>query len=136
MDDLPYLNHTFKTALTTFLRYKTYIINAIELPYSNTKLEATNKLIKDIKRNSFGYHNFENLKRRIYIPLNIKKREDEVRLLSCLIIGHPLQLTKSQKKKRIKLTFFVCIECLLHLSKYKIKNTNYFNKLYFIIKIM
>ncbi|MCO4481310.1 IS1193, transposase, ISL3 family [Streptococcus infantarius subsp. infantarius] len=45
---LPQLNHSFKTTLTTFIRYKKYITIAIELPYSNTKLEATNKLIKDI----------------------------------------------------------------------------------------
>lgn len=57
-DALPSLNHTFKTALNTFIRYKTYITNAMELPYSNARLEATNKLIKDIKRNAFGYRNF------------------------------------------------------------------------------
>ena len=72
---LPVLNHTFKTALNTFIRYKTYITNAIELPYSNAKLEATNKLIKDIKRNAFGYRNFENFKQRIYIALNITKEK-------------------------------------------------------------
>ena len=49
---LPHLNHTFKTALNIFIRYKNYITNAIELPYSNAKLEATNKLIKDIKQNA------------------------------------------------------------------------------------
>ncbi|MDO4667593.1 MAG: ISL3 family transposase [Streptococcus sp.] len=74
-DELPYLNHTFKTTLNTFIRYKTYVTNAIELPYSNAKLEATNKLIKDIKRNAFGYRNFENFKQRIYIALNIKKEK-------------------------------------------------------------
>ncbi|WP_230685901.1 transposase, partial [Streptococcus pneumoniae] len=30
------------------------IVNALQLPYSNAKLEATNNLIKLIKRNSFG----------------------------------------------------------------------------------
>lgn len=28
-DALPYLNHTFKTTLSTFIRYKNYITNAI-----------------------------------------------------------------------------------------------------------
>ena len=70
---LPQLNHSFKTALTTFNRYQKYITNAIELPYSNAKLEATNKLIKDITRNAFGYRNFGNFKKRIYLALNIKK---------------------------------------------------------------
>ena len=31
------------------------------------------KLIKDIKRNAFGYRNFDNFKKRIYIALNCKK---------------------------------------------------------------
>ncbi|MBT0946762.1 ISL3 family transposase, partial [Streptococcus lutetiensis] len=52
---LPHLNQTFKTALRTILHHKQHVINAIELPYSNAKLEATNKLIKDIKRNAFGF---------------------------------------------------------------------------------
>ena len=51
---LPQLNHPFKIALTTFIRYQKYI--------TNTKLEAINKLIKDIKYNAFGYRNFDNLK--------------------------------------------------------------------------
>ncbi|MBW7798881.1 transposase, partial [Streptococcus thermophilus] len=38
----------------TFLRHKQYIKNALETDYSNAKLEATNKLIKDIKRLGFG----------------------------------------------------------------------------------
>ncbi len=74
-DTLPHLNRTFKTALRTFIRYKNYITNAIELPYSNAKLEATNKLIKDIKHNAFGYQNFENFKKRILIALNITKEK-------------------------------------------------------------
>ena len=68
---LPQLNHTFKTTLKAFMRYKSYITNAIELPYSNAKLEATNKLIKDIKRNAFGFRNFDNFKKRIYLALNV-----------------------------------------------------------------
>ncbi|MGT2754941.1 ISL3 family transposase [Streptococcus ovis] len=74
-DALPHLNRTFKTALSTFIRYKNYITNAIELPYSNAKLEATNKLIKDINRNAFGYKNFDNFKKRILIALNFKKEK-------------------------------------------------------------
>ncbi|MGT2826496.1 ISL3 family transposase [Streptococcus himalayensis] len=74
-DELSHLNKMFKTVLNTFIRYKTYIANAIELPYSNAKLEATNKLIKDIKRNAFGYRNFDNFKKRIYLALNITKEK-------------------------------------------------------------
>lgn len=72
---LPHLNQTFKTALRTILHHKQHIINAIELPYSNAKLEATNKLIKDIKRNAFGFRNFDNFKKRIFIALNMQKEK-------------------------------------------------------------
>lgn len=72
---LPHLNQTFKTALRTILHYKEHVTNAIELPYSNAKLEATNKLIKDIKRNAFGFRNFDNFKKRIFIALNMQKEK-------------------------------------------------------------
>lgn len=63
----------FRTVFKTFLKEKNKIMNALELPYSNAKLEATNNLIKVIKRNAFGFRNFENFKTRILIALNIKK---------------------------------------------------------------
>ncbi|VJC14012.1 transposase, IS1167, internal deletion [Streptococcus pneumoniae] len=63
----------FQTVFKTFLKDKEKIVNALQLPYSNAKLEATNNLIKLIKRNAFGFRNFENFKKRIFIALNIKK---------------------------------------------------------------
>ena len=67
------VNPIFQTVFKTFLKDKEKIINALELPYSNAKLEATNNLIKVIKRNAFGFRNFDNFKTRILIALNIKK---------------------------------------------------------------
>ena len=67
------MNPIFQTIFRSFLRDQDKIINALELPYSNAKLEATNNLIKVIKRNAFGFQNFENFKTRILIALNIKK---------------------------------------------------------------
>ena len=72
-DHLNLVNHHFSTVFKTFLKYKTYIINALEYPYSNAKLEATNKLIKDMKRQAFGFRNFKNFKTKILIALNITK---------------------------------------------------------------
>ena len=63
----------FQIVFKTFLKDKDKIINALELPYSNAKLEATNNFIKVIKRNAFGFRNFDNFKTRILIALNIKK---------------------------------------------------------------
>ena len=63
----------FQTVFRTFLKDRDKITNALELPYSNAKLEATNNLIKVIKRNAFGFRSFDNFKKRILIALNIKR---------------------------------------------------------------
>ena len=67
------VNPIFQTVFKTFLKDKDKIMNALELPYSNAKIEATNNIIKVIKRNAFGFRNFDNFKTRILIALNIKK---------------------------------------------------------------
>ena len=72
------INPIFQTIFKTFLKDKDKIINALELPYSNAKLEATNNLIKVIKRNAFGFRNFDNFKKRILIALNNKKERTNV----------------------------------------------------------
>lgn len=72
------VNPIFQTVFKTFLKDKEKIINALELPYSNAKLEATNNLIKVIKRNAFGFRNFENFKKRILIAPNIKKEKTKL----------------------------------------------------------
>ena len=56
------VNPIFQTVFKTFLKDKGKIINALEPPYSNAKLEATNNLIKIIKRNAFGFRNFKTSK--------------------------------------------------------------------------
>lgn len=77
------VNKEFHTVFKTFLRYKDYIINALELPYSNAKLEATNKLIKDIKRQAFGFKTFKNFKTKILIALNTQKERTGTILSRC-----------------------------------------------------
>ena len=80
----------------TFLKDKEKIVNALQLPYSNAKLETTNNLIKLIKRNAFGFRNFDNFKKRIFIALNIKIERTTIALSRCQLLFNPLQLTKSQ----------------------------------------
>lgn len=77
------INPIFQTVFKTFLKDKDKIINALELPYSNAKLEATNNLIKVIKRNAFGFRNFDNFRTRILIALNIKKERTNSGLSRC-----------------------------------------------------
>ena len=72
------VNPIFQTAFKTFLKDKDKILNALKLPYSNAKLEATDNLIKVIKRNAFGFRNFDNFKTRILIALNIKKERTDL----------------------------------------------------------
>ena len=76
-------NHYFKTFFRTFLKHKQYIKNALETDYSNSKLEATNKLIKDIKRLGFGFRNFINFKKRVFITINIHKKRTYPVLSRC-----------------------------------------------------
>ncbi len=54
------VNPIFQTILKKVLKDK--VLNALELPYSNAKLEATNNLIKVIKRNAFGFRKMKTLK--------------------------------------------------------------------------
>ena len=72
-ENLKQVHPLFQTVFKAFLKDKEKIVNALQLLYSNAKLEATNNLIKLIKRNAFGFRNFENFKKRIFIALNIKK---------------------------------------------------------------
>ena len=82
-ENLNVVNHYFQTVFRTFLRHKQYIKNALETDYSNAKLEATNKLIKDIKRLGFGFRNFINFKKRVFITLNIQKEKTYPVLSRC-----------------------------------------------------
>ena len=82
-ENISKVNHYFKTVFRTFLRHKPYIKNALETHYSNVKLEGTNKLIKDIKRLGFGFRNFINFRKRVFITLNIKKEKTYQVLSRC-----------------------------------------------------
>ena len=72
-DNMEIVTPTFKKVFVTFRKLKPYIENALQFDYSNAKLEATNKLIKDIKRSAFGFRNFKNFRSKILLALNIQK---------------------------------------------------------------
>ena len=82
-DNLKEVHPLFQTVFKTFFKGKDKIINALRLSYSNAKLEATNNLIKLIKRNAFAFRNFENFKKRILITLNIKMERSTIVLSRC-----------------------------------------------------
>ena len=60
-----------RTAFNTITRYQEYITNALTVTLSNGHLEATNNIIKTIKRTGHGYTNFRRLRLRArYILLS------------------------------------------------------------------
>ena len=59
----------FHACLTMLGNWSKYILNAFDCPYTNGFTEGTNNAIKVIKRNAFGYRNFENFRNRIFLSL-------------------------------------------------------------------
>ena len=59
----------FDACLTMLGNWSTYILNAFDCPYTNGYTEGTNNAIKVIKRNAFGYRNFDNFRNRIFLAL-------------------------------------------------------------------
>lgn len=60
----------FTPVLTMLGNWTKYILNSFECPYTNGFTEGTNNAIKVIKRNAFGYRNFENFRNRILLALS------------------------------------------------------------------
>lgn len=57
----------FNACLTMLANWSKYILNAFDCAYSNGFTEGTNNKIKVIKRNAYGYRNFENFRNRILL---------------------------------------------------------------------
>lgn len=61
------LDDEFRRNLQNLLSYKEGIQNALLYSYSNGKIEAKNTHIKTLKRVSYGFKSFENMKIRIFL---------------------------------------------------------------------
>lgn len=59
----------FQACLTMLGNWSKYILNAFDCHYTNGYTEGTNNAIKVIKRNAFGYRNFDNFRNRILLSL-------------------------------------------------------------------
>lgn len=59
----------FQACLTMLSNWSKYILNAFDCPYTNGFTEGTNNKIKVIKRNAYGYRNFNNFRNRILLSL-------------------------------------------------------------------
>ena len=108
-DNLKEIHPLFQTVFKTFLKDKEKIINALQLSYSNAKLEATNNLIKLIKRNAFGFRNFENFKKTGFYRSEYQKRKDEIYPFSSLAFLQPTIADKKPKKQEIPPLFYILV---------------------------
>jgi transposase len=61
------LDDGFREKLQNLLTYEEGITNAMVYPYSNGKIEAKNTPIKTMKRISYGFKSFENMRIRIFL---------------------------------------------------------------------
>ncbi|EJG53269.1 transposase domain protein [Streptococcus pneumoniae 2061376] len=95
-DNLKQVHPIFQTVFKTFLKDKEKIVNALQLHYSNAKLEATNNLIKLIKAQTpLDFGTLKTSKKDFYRSEH-QKRKDEICPFSSLADFNPLQLTKSR----------------------------------------
>ena len=69
------ISKQMQTTLSTLKKYSKYIKNTLEYSYSNGVMERNNNTCKLIKRISFGFRNFRNMKTRIMIITNIFRKE-------------------------------------------------------------
>lgn len=56
----------------TLINWQTGILNSFDVPYSNGFTEGCNNKIKVIKRNAYGYRNFERFRKRILHAFSYK----------------------------------------------------------------
>ncbi|HIF1555850.1 TPA: transposase, partial [Enterococcus faecium] len=61
------LDAQLRTKLQNLLTYEEGIYNAMIYPYSNGKIEAKIPHIKTMKRVSYGFKSFENMRIRIFL---------------------------------------------------------------------
>ena len=69
------ISKQMQITLSTLKKYSKYIKNTLEYSYSNCVMERNNNTCKLIKRISFGFRNFRNMKSRIMIITNIFRKE-------------------------------------------------------------
>ena len=69
------ISKQMQTTLSTLKKYSKYIKNTLEYSYSNGVMERNNNTCKLIKRISFGFRNFRNMKSRFMIITNIFRKE-------------------------------------------------------------
>jgi len=57
----------FKNCIDTLTRWRHYIAESFVVPHTNAYTEGKHNLIKTLKRNAFGFRNFDNMRKRILL---------------------------------------------------------------------
>jgi len=82
-DNLKQVHPLFQTVLKALIKDKEKIVNVLQLPFSNSKLEVTINLIELNIRKDFDFSNFENFRKYILNALNIKMEKTKIVLSRC-----------------------------------------------------
>ncbi|MDH6603486.1 transposase [Bacilli bacterium PM5-9] len=61
-------------ALKSIIENKEYVLNSLDIQYTNGAIEGTNNKIKLLKRVSYGFRSFTNFKLRIMLHFNLIKK--------------------------------------------------------------
>ncbi|SHH49575.1 transposase [Asaccharospora irregularis] len=62
----------FRTSLKSLKNKKQYVLNALITKYTNARVEGKNNTIKVLKRVSFGFRSFKNLRLRVLLREKIQ----------------------------------------------------------------
>ena len=65
----------YRECASTFMNWGKSILNTFDYPYTNGFTEGCNNKIKVLKRNTYGYRNFERFRKRILHMFNYKKTD-------------------------------------------------------------
>ena len=69
------ISKQMNTTLSSLIYFSEYIQNTLEYSYNNGVMERNNNTCKLIKRISYGFRNFKNMKSRILIITNVFRKE-------------------------------------------------------------
>ena len=61
----------YDACIRMLTNWKNYIFNSFDHPYSNGYTEGVNNKIKVLKRVAFGFRNFENFRKRIFLAMTL-----------------------------------------------------------------
>lgn len=68
----------YQVCAATLQNWATPILNTFDYPYTNGFTEGCNNKIKVLKRNAYGYKNFERFRKRILHMFNYKKKTNKM----------------------------------------------------------